>query len=90
MAPAGRLGSDPSLEDVYVFSRPEQARTVYEIASDALWAHCRIRVNLGKLVVWSASGAGAPADLVDLNSESHVVWRGDAPPAERGMGDTTK
>eukprot|EP00973_Karenia_brevis_P089402 12396277-Karenia_brevis.AAC.1 len=52
---------------------------------EVLWRVCRIRVNQGKLVGWSASGEGAPPGIAELNTQDHTVWRGDAPPDQRGV-----
>jgi hypothetical protein len=38
-------------DDIYFVSRPEQAKTIFDLVAAASWRHARTRVNLGKTKV---------------------------------------
>jgi len=82
--PAGDLVT-AYLDDIYIVTRPERARHVYDIVQETLWRVCRIRINQGKLVCWNRSGGAAPDGISTLDTPGHTVWRGDAPPELNGI-----
>ena len=73
------------IDDVYVLTRPERARAVYDMVSEVLERVCGIQVNQGKLVCWNRSGAAAPEEIAQLDTPNHRVWRSDAQPADNGV-----
>ena len=72
------------IEDVYVLTRPERVRAVYDMVAEVLQRVCGIQVNQGKLVAWNRTGRPAPPEVAELDTAAHRVWRSDAPPAENG------
>ena len=79
-------------DDIYTMSRPTRVDKLHVAAEEELWAHARIRLNLGKTQVWNKAGTepngvetmtrGARASKPDA-----MVWRGDPllPPCQQRL-----
>lgn len=70
------------LDDVYLVTRPERARTVLDATTHAIAEHAGVAANLGKTRVYHRRGGPPPEGVAALGGE---VWRGDKPPEERGL-----
>ena len=45
-------------DDIYFITAPNRVGAIYATFQEALWAHARIAIHLGKTKVWNASGIG--------------------------------
>lgn len=70
------------LDDVYLVTQPDRARTVLDLTTRAIAEHAGVDANLGKTRVYHRRGGPPPPGVAELGAD---VWRGDKPPAERGL-----
>ena len=61
------------LDDIYIVCQPDRVKVIYDIMGEALWTHCRIRINAGKTKVWNQNGLKPPG-VEDLGENA---WMGD-------------
>ena len=64
------------IDDVYVLTRPERVRAVYDMVAEVLLRVCSIQVNQGKLVAWNRTGLPAPPQWCYERVPSSIVCRG--------------
>ena len=69
------------LDDLYLVSRPDRAKAVYDLAVSIIRRCCGVEPNLGKTVCWNRAGA-EPAGMRDLGGN---VWRGGGPDDRNGI-----
>ena len=79
------------LEDIYFITEPNRVGALYATLQEALWAHARIAIHLGKTKVWNSSGV-RPEICTVLErmardtDRSARVWRGsEIPEDQQGM-----
>ena len=61
------------LDDIYVLSRGDRTRTIYNLLAEKLQAQAGIQLHAGKTRTWNKSGA-PPPDVDDLGPD---VWHGE-------------
>ncbi len=74
------------LDDIYVVSEPERAKSIFEEVGRQLQAHCGISVNLGKTRVWNRGGT-RPQGFDDIGTADQPAWTGnqDLPQDRQGL-----
>ena len=70
------------LDDLYIVSSPERARTAYDMVTRIIQQRCGIQPNLGKTVCWSKQGGNPPPGIAELGTN---VWKGNGSESERGI-----
>ena len=79
------------LDDIYSITEPNRVGAVYATLQEALWAHARIAIHLGKTKVWNSSGVRFEICTVleriaHDTDRSARVWRGsEIPEDKQGM-----
>ena len=79
------------LDDIYFITAPNRVGAIYATLQEALWAHARIAIHLGKTKVWNASGIRPEICTVleRMARETYRtarVWKGsEVPEDEQGM-----
>ena len=74
-----------------VVTAPNRVGAIYATLQEALWAHARIAIHLGKTKVWNASGirpeiCTVPERMARETDRTARVWRGsEVPEDEHGM-----
>ena len=79
------------LDDVCIVTRPDRVAHSFSVIQEQLRRHSNIRVHLGKIKVWNASGE-RPRDcdilqcIADASDSNEPVWRGsDLPTDQQGI-----
>ena len=70
------------LDDIYVLTKPDRARQVYDELTGEIRRITGIEPNLGKTECWSHQGGAAPVGIEALNAPSPAppVWKGNLDP----------
>ena len=84
MRPQQGLGSEhlmAFLDVVYVITLPHRVAHSFSVVQEQLRRHSNIRVHLGKIKVWNASGVEPGAcqilqRIVDASGNRELVWKG--------------
>ena len=79
------------LDDIHFITEPNRVGAVHTTLQEALWAHARIAIHLGKTKVWNSSGVRPEIctvleRMVRDTDRSARVWRGsEIPEDQQGM-----
>ena len=65
------------LDDIYVVTSRARAAAAFEVVAGTIKEGTGIHTHMGKLQMWSKSGGAAPDGVVVLDTDNHVVWKGD-------------
>ena len=64
------------LDDIYLLTGRDRARTVYDLTTEAIRTHAGIQPNLGKTESWCSGGGPSPPGIQELTVPGNdSVWK---------------